>query len=76
MIDCSRRQAAGTDVAEHADTIAGCQREVGVWWGGDGGGSSACSVLDETHHREVLSGAWERKMTNQAARGSAGGRQV
>lgn len=41
--------------------------------GGGGGGSSACSVLDEARHSEVLSGAWERKMTNQAARGSAGG---
>lgn len=39
-------------------------------------GSPECSVLDGTRHREVLSGAWERRMTNQASESSAGGRWV
>lgn len=28
--------------------------------------------MDGTRHREVLSGAWERRMTNQASESSAG----
>lgn len=50
------------------------EREVAVAgrrWGE--GRLSECSVLTVTRHSEVLSGAWERRMTNQAARGLAGG---